>query len=44
MNITEYITSPWGVVCIGVLSSVFGTILFKIGVWFYKKTSDTDNR
>lgn len=44
MNITEFITSPWGVVCIGVLSSVLGTVLFKIGVWFYKKTSDKIKR
>lgn len=44
MTIADFITSPWGIICVGVLSSVLGTIIFKLGVWLYKKTSEKIRR
>lgn len=32
MDIIDFIKSPWGTVCIGVLSSVLGAFLFSLGV------------
>lgn len=30
MNLLEFIKSPWGVVCIGVLSSILGSVLYTL--------------
>lgn len=37
MNIKDFINSPWGIVCVGVLSSLIGAGLFKIGEKLYLK-------
>ena len=44
MKMMDFITSPLGLICVGVLSSILGTILFKIGAWFYKKASEKIRR
>lgn len=44
MSIAEFIVSPWGIVFVGVLSSIAATFLYKIGEKFYAKASENVKR
>ena len=40
MSIAEFIVSPWGIVCVGILSSIAATFLYKTGEKLYAKASE----
>lgn len=44
MSIAEFIVSPWGIVCVGILSSIAATFLYKTGEKLYAKASENVKR